>query len=190
MNNEIFNNLNPIKMNVFNKFNELSGAKFVGINGYLNKKGELSNQTINCNISVENAKISDLATLENFDVSNFDNIELAKTALSELVESAKKNLAKDVADRSVSSQAQTNAYIPLGKGLKINKETGALHITGFAHSKTILVEGEYPTTNKREKTVIKDAIKKEADLKMNKYRSFIFQNADELIVTGDTIQIS
>lgn len=177
-------------MNVFNKFEELNGAKFVGINGYLNSKGEVSNQTINCNVSVENAKKADLATLLSFDVSSFENLELAKTALSELVESAKKNLAKELEDRSTASQAQTNAYVSIGKGLKINKESGALHVSGFAHSKTVLVEGTYPTTNKREKTVIKDAIKNQANLKMNKYRNFIFKNADALNITGSTIQIS
>ena len=52
--------------NLMQKFQELRGAKFVGINGYTNKSGEVSNQIINCNVNIENAK---KAALKSFDES-------------------------------------------------------------------------------------------------------------------------
>ena len=174
--------------NLIRKFESLNGAKFIGIDGYTNRHGEISNQVINTNISVENAKKADLETLKSFNVATLEvsNVELAKVALNELIESAEKNLSND---RTAQSKGQTDAFISLGKGLRLNKENFQVQVFGFAQSKTVLQEGTYPTVNKQEKTVIKDAIKKTAKLKMNKFRSFYIGNADTLKVTGSTIQI-
>jgi hypothetical protein len=175
--------------NIFEKFGELKGAKFVNIKGYTNKNGEISDQLINANISVENAKKRDLEVLKNFDVATLEveNIELAKTALTELINSAEKNLSQE--NRTTQSLAQSDAYISLGKGLKLNKETREVHVTGFVESKTVLVEGVYPETNKREKTIIKEAIKRTANLRMNKYRSYILKEVADMAISGDTVQI-
>ena len=181
---------------LLNKFAELRGAKFVGINGYINKNGEVSNQIINCNVNIENAKKADLETLKNFPASKLNEIaekvgaskEDALSAIEEMIVSAEKNLSANIEDRTASSQAQTDAYESLGKGIKFHKETGDLYITGFANNKTILVEGEYKKVNSAPKTLVKKEVTK--GLKMYKFRSFKLSNiGSNLTVTGSTVQV-
>jgi len=176
------------------KFSTLKGAKFVGINGYTNKAGEVSNQIINCNVSVSNAKKADLETLKNFPASQLNEIakevgaskEEALKAIEELIASAERNLSAD--NKTASSIAQTDAYTQLGKGVKFHNETGDLYITGFANNKTILVEGEYKKVNSAPKTKVKKAVNK--TLKMSKFRSFKLSSiGKELHVTGTTVQL-
>jgi len=177
------------------KFSTLKGAKFVGINGYKSvKSGEVSNFTINCNISVENAKKADLETLKNFPASQLNEIakeigatkEEALKAIEELIASAERNLTSD--NRTTSSVSQTDTYTQLGKGIKFHNETGDLYITGFANTKTVLVEGEYKKVNSAPKTKVKKAINK--TLKMSKFRSFKLSNIGrDLNVTGSTVQL-
>lgn len=180
--------------NLMEKFASLKGAKFVGINGYTNKQGEVSNQIINCNVSVENAKKADLETLKNFPASQLNEIakkvgadkETALKAIEELIVSAERNLTSD--NRTASSIGQTDAFTQLGKGIKFHNETGDLYITGFANNKTVLVEGEYKKVNSAPKTLVKKAVNK--TLKMSKFRSFKLSNIGrELHVTGSTVQL-
>ena len=175
------------------KFASLNGAKFVGINGYTNKSGEVSNQIINCNVSITNAKKADLETLKNFPASKLNAIakevgatkEEALEAIEAMIESAEKNLSNHKTNQS---EAQANAYTHLGKGLKFHNETGDLYITGFANNKTILVEGEYKKVNSSPKTLVKKAITK--GLKMYKFRNFKIANiGSDLHVTGSTVQL-
>lgn len=181
---------------LLNKFAELKGAKFVGINNYTNSKGEVSNQIINCNVSITNAKKADLETLKNFPASKLNEIakkvgaskEDALQAIEEMTIAAEKNLSKHMEERTKSSQAQTDAYESLGKGIKFHKETGDIYITGFANNKTVLVEGEYKKVNSAPKTLVKKEITK--GLKMYKFRNFRLSNVgSNLTVTGTTIQI-
>lgn len=182
--------------NLFKKFAELKGAKFVGINGYTNKQGETSNQVINCNVNIENAKRADLVTLLAFPASKLNDIanevgatkEQALMALEQLVESSKKNLSKD--ERTAQSEAQSDAYTQLGTGLKFHNETGDLYVSGFANNKTVLVEGEYKAVKSSPKTLVKKAIQK--TLKMSKYRSFKLSDvgtSTNITVTGSTVQL-
>ena len=175
--------------NIFNKFDELKGANFVNIKGYTNSQGEVSDQLINANINVENAKKKDLETLKNFDLATLEveNVELAKQALNELIASAEKNLSDN---RSKQSQAQSDAYISLGHGLKLNKENRTIKVSGMVINKTVITEGEEKKpVNSGEKTKLKNLIKRKADLRMNKYRYFTLDNIAEVAITGDTLQI-
>lgn len=175
--------------NIFDKFDELKGANFVNIKGYTNSQGEISDQLINANINVENAKQKDLETLKNFDVATLqvENVELAKQALNELITSAEKNLSND---RTKQSQGQTDAYISLGHGLKLHKDSRTIKVSGMIINKTVIAEGEAKKpVNSSEKTKLKNLIKRKAELRMNKYRTFTLDNIDEVAITGDTLQI-
>lgn len=177
---------------LFNKFASLKGATFIGVNGYTNQAGEISNQILNVNINVENAKKADLETLKEVTKEQLTAIAakvnvpfaVAEKALNEMLVSAEKNLSDE---RTVQSEAQTDAYISLGKGLRLHKESMEVYVAGFANSKQVLVEGEYKSVNKQAKTLVKDELKK--DLKMTKFRNFSLGQASALTVTGDTIQI-
>jgi hypothetical protein len=178
---------------VRNQFSTISGAKFVTVNGYESKKsGEVANHNINVNISVENAKVTDLETLKNFPASQLNEIadnvgaskEDALRAIEELIVSAERNLSND---RTAQSKGQTDAYASLGKGLRLHLDTMEVYISGFANSKTVIVEGTYKTVNSKPKTLVKKAINK--TLKMYKFRNFKLGQADTLSITGDTIQL-
>lgn len=180
--------------NLFEQFAQLKGAKFVGINGYTNSNGEVSNQIINCNVNIENAKKKDLETLKNFPASKLNEIakkvgatkEEALKAIEELIVSAERNLSSD--NRTAQSIAQTEAYTQLGKGIKFHNETGDLYISGFANNKTVLVEGEYKKVNSSPKTLVKKEVNK--GLRMYKFRSFKLSNiGNKMTVTGSTIQL-
>lgn len=181
--------------NVRKQFETVSGAKFVSINGYENSKGEVANHIINVNVSVENAKVKDLETLKNFPANELNIIadkvgaskEDALRAIEEMVASAEKNLSKDKADRTAQSQGQTDAYVSLGKGLRLNLDNMEVYVSGFANSKVILVEGEYKHVNSKPKTLVKKAITK--TLKMYNFRNLKLGNAESLTVTGSTIQL-
>jgi len=184
--------------NLFNQFENLKGASFVGLNGYESKtSGEVSNVVICTNLSVETAKQKDLNTLLNCNesdllgVSNSSNLPLdvCKIALAELIASAQKNLSENLEERSNQSQGQTDAFVNLGNGLKLHKETLALHIFGISISKTVLCEGTYKSVNSSQKTLAKKAITKFLDLRAGKFRTFIVTNCECVNVSGQHIEI-
>lgn len=178
---------------LFDKFATLKGASFIGINGYLNQHGEISNQILNVNVDIRKAKESDLKTLKSItpdqlaQIASEQKVSLAtaEKALQELINSAERNLTEH--DRTVQSEAQNDAYISLGKGLRLHKETMEVYVSGFSNSKKVIVEGNYPSVNKQDKTLVKDAIRK--DLKMSGFRNFKLGKAEALAITGDTIII-
>lgn len=180
-------------------FKGLFGASFISINGYLAKtSGELANYIINTNINVMNAKKADLKTLlsinENqlIELSNKFNISLdiVKTALNELITSLRKNISENLSDRTVNSQAQTNAYINIGNGLRVNIESNQLHVFGLFINKTVLINGmQKKAINSSQKTIAKNKLQKELNLKSNKFRTFIIDNATNLKIKGNVIQL-
>ena len=146
-----------------------------------------------------NAKEKDLNTLKSLTESDLKDIALSmkeepsmdvmKKALEELITSAEKNLSDNMDDRTNQSKAQTEAYIHICPSVKLHKETMNVFVEGFLNNKTVLVEGEYPVRNKREKTKCKDAIAKHCDLSMNKYRMYNVGQMESIKMTGNTLQI-
>jgi hypothetical protein len=181
------------------RFKSLVGASFVGINNYLAKtSGELANFVINTNINVMTAKKADLQTLLNVNETNlmeFANkfnisFDICKTALNELIDSFTKNVSENLEDRTTASQAQTNAYINIANGLRLNIASNQLHVFGLFINKTVLVEGlSKKPVNSSLKTIAKNEIQKELKLKSKKFRTFIIDNANSLKIQGNIIQL-
>lgn len=142
----------------FDRFGSLNGAKFIGINGYTNKHGEVANLTVNANVNIRNAKEKDLNTLKSLTEKDLDDITLGMflinppdikeneeykklrstmdVALKELIASAEKNLSADMDDRTNQSKAQTEAYIHICPSVKLHKETMNIFVEGFLNNKT------------------------------------------------------
>jgi len=197
----------------FDKFQSLKSASFIGIKSYMNSYGEVADVNVLINVDTHEAKKRDLATLKSVTPADLDDIANSMTlshiyhadpkdgdefkkvratldiALSELIESAEKNLSENKEDRTKQSQAQTDAYIHLTPSVKMHKESMDVYVTGFLQSKKVLVEGEYPERNKREKTKCKDAIKKHCSLRMDTYRPYKVGQMDKINITGDTLQM-
>ena len=182
----------------FDGIENLNGAKFINLNGYKSEaSGEVANHNILVNIKVMNAKAKDLVTLESADVKVISEnatkifaMEILKMALTEMLVSSKKNLSENIEDRTAQSQAQTDAYLPIVNGLKIHKETGNLHIFGFANQKKILVKGVYKIVNSSDKTLAKKEITKVLKLRAGKFRTFIIDNIESVKMEGKTLNIN
>jgi hypothetical protein len=184
--------------NLVNKFRSLNGAKIIGINFYESvTSGEIANHRVNVNISVKNAKESDLKALKALTDKDLivisDNSKIAldvlKTGLAEMITSAEKNLSANFEDHTNQSKGQSESYFNITPAIRVHIETMTVHIFGQAIDKTVLVKGTYKEVNSSAKTLGKKAITKFCDLKANKFRDFILGQAEQLKVNGDTIEI-
>ncbi|GAG86916.1 unnamed protein product, partial [marine sediment metagenome] len=171
--------------------------KFIGVENYSNQYGEVANISLLTNVDTNNAKQKDLDTLKSVNDNDLNDIAKSYTlpfstltiALAEMIASGEKNLSEDKSKRTNQSNAQADAYIHLTPAVRMHKETMDVFVAGFLNNKTVLVEGDYPVKNKREKTLCKDAIAKHCDLRMKKYRQYKVGQMDAINVTGSTLQM-
>jgi len=183
--------------NIIREFANIKGNKFVSIRNYKNTYGEVSNYLINVGVSVMGAKEKDYNILAGVNedyllqVSKETgvNIETVKKGYSELLESAKKNLSPDLSQRTKNSQARTNAFTTITKGVSVNFNTREFYVEGFVVQKKVLIPGTYPERKKRDKTIAKDFIKKDLDFRMLKYRSYFLKEIKEVRMNGTELVI-
>jgi hypothetical protein len=181
----------------FDGIENLNGAKFITLNGYISEAGEIANHNILVNINVMNAKKTDNATLHNTKVEVISEksaktfaLDILNLALSEMIISSDKNISENIEDRTAQSQAQTEAYIQIGKGLKLHKETGLIHIFGFKNQKKIIVPGVYKPVKSSDKTLAKKEITKVLKLRSGKFQTFKIGNIESVKMEGKTLVIN
>jgi hypothetical protein len=182
----------------FNGMANLNGAKFINLNYYKSEtSGEIANHNILTNIVVMNAKKKDADTLLKADAKVIASksaksiaVDIFTTALTEMRVSAVKNISENKEDRTTASQAQTDAYLPITNALRIHKETGKLHIFGFANQKKVLVKGEFKAVNSSDKTLAKKEITKVLKLRAGKFRTYIVDNIESVKLEGKTLTIN
>ena len=175
----------------------INGTSFVGVRNYENSKDEVSNQTFVVGINYANLLDNDLKTLKAFDIKPLIakyNKEVVTKAYTELLNSLIKRTATELEkailrasnDSTINrSDAQSDAYENVAKGLKMKDNN--LYIYGLCVKKTVLVEGNYPKVNSQLKTIVKNEIKKSANLKETKFKQFKLGNLEELNIQGFTI---
>ena len=183
----------------FDKFGGMKSASFIGIKGYENQHGEVADINLLINVDVNEAKKKDLKTLKSLTEKDLETVSgekslpmsTLKVALTEMIASGEKNLSPDKSKRTNQSIAQADAYFHLTPAVRLHKETMNVHVAGFLQEggKKVLVEGVYPATNKREKTICKDAIAYHCDLRMKKYKQYKIGQMDAIKVTGSTLQM-
>lgn len=175
----------------------IKGTSFVGVSNYVNSNGEMSNQTFLVGFDYGKMLQSDLDTLKAFDiqpliekygkdivVKAYDEllVSLVKRTATEL----EKEILRENSDATINrSDAQNDAYVHIAKGLKVQDNN--LYIYGRCVRKTVLVKGEYPIVKSQLKTIVKNEIKKLADLKENSYKQFKLGNLEKLKIQGATI---
>jgi hypothetical protein len=181
----------------FDGFSNLNGAKFITLNGYISEAGEVANHNILVNINVMNAKVSDNKTLHNTSAEVISKksaktfaLDIFTIALCEMITSSDKNISENKEDRTVQSQAQTDAYIQIGKGLKLHKETGMIHVFGFKNQKKVLVPGVYKPVNSSDKTLAKKEITKVLKLRSGKFQTFKIAQIESVKMEGKTLIIN
>lgn len=209
--------MTKVNSSLFQAYKNLDGGQLISIPKYTNKHGAVTNYRINGFVNYPKLCKNDLKKLNEapmtaiYEVSAINQIpvDIVQTALEELskamatriesqeyednrnklIAEGKPVPAEDeaTAKKFARSRAQANAFINLGKGLKMHKETMQLHITGLVAHKEVLIEGEYPTVNSRPKTIAKKQLEKVLKLQTTKYRSFIVENCEFVNMSGTTI---
>jgi len=172
----------------------IKGTSFVGIRNYKNSQGEVSNQTFVVGINYAKLLQNDLDKLKAFDIApliaKYDKETVAK-AYQELLESLVKRTASELekeilranGDATINrSDAQSEAYVNVAKGLKMQDD--CLYIYGLSVRKTVIEAIEYPTVKSQLKTIVKNEIKKLADLKETKYKQFKLGSLETLNIQG------
>lgn len=175
----------------------IKGTSFVGVRNYENSKGEISNQTFLVGVDYGKLLESDLKTLKTFNLKpilkKYDK-EIVAKAYKELLSSLVKRTASEFekavlrasGDSTMKrSDGQSDAFESISNGLKT--KDGSLFIYGLSVRKEILVSGDYPTTNKQLKTIVKNEIKRQAKLKEINYKQFKLGNLETLKIQGVTI---
>ncbi len=188
-------------INTIVKVKNIKGTSFVGVRNYENSKGEVSNQTFLVGINYANLLANDLKKLQSIAVMkkvvamyNTNDKATVKKGYNELVASLVKRTASEEEkaklrannDATINrSDAQSDAYTNIAKGLRA--KDGLLYIYGLMVAKTVLKEGVYPQTKSQAKTIIKNSIKKMAELREVKYKNFKLGSEEELKLQGVTI---
>lgn len=178
----------------------IKGTSFVGVRNYENSKGEVSNQTFIVGIDYAKLLENDLNTLTEFDLKPIlkkyptERLTVLKgynELLTSLVkrtatEKEKAELRANNDETILRSDAQSDAYIQIGKGLKYKDE--CLYLFGLMVKKTVLVPIEYASVNSRIKTIIKNDITKQAKLRGGKVKTFKLGALETLKMQGQTIE--
>ena len=178
-----------------NPFN-FAGCQFASFT-YTNGYGEVSTQTVLLGATYENAKLKDIATLENASFPS-ESLEIARLSLLTA-------LLKNMNDKTRSNQSkgQIDAYTNLYKGIGINIKSGKVSILAKAIKKTVSAEQEAQTiinkesgnfkvrkkVNSRQATLDKQEVANTLDLEQKKIRRFNLnvENMDSARVNGETL---
>jgi len=161
-------------------------STFLNINNYKSNNGEVSSYTLIFNSSYRNAVQKSILMLESLTFkTKIDNV-----AKIELLESLNKSLKLLGDNDEVLNKDKYNYFYSgdnLIRGLKQDKETGKLYISGMVSNKHIIVEGNEDTKEKSKLAKAKENIKNR--LPISKYRTFIFheRKAKSLSIDGLTI---
>ena len=178
-----------------NPFN-FKGCQFASFN-YTNSYGEVNTYKVLLGASYENIVAKDLEVLQN---AHFDNKDLEIARLS-LVTKLLANL--NTKTKSNQSKAQSKAYMSLGKGMRLHKSSGKIHIMCLLVSKhqtkaqsisTTINQnsGDFksrPRINSSQTTLNQNKVKELLKLKMNKIKQFTFMESrlKSAKVNGQTI---
>ena len=172
----------------------IKGTSFVGIRNYKNSQGEVSNQTFLVGINYGKLLQNDLDKLKAFDITpliaKYDK-ETVANAYKELLTSLTIRTASEVEKEILRasgnatinrSDAQSDVYIDVAKGLKM--QDNCLYIYGLSVRKKVIETIEYPTVKSQLKTIVKNEIKKLANLQETKYKQFKLGNLETLNIQG------
>ena len=172
----------------------IKGTSFVGIRNYKNSQGEVSNQTFLVGINYGKLLQNDLDKLKAFDIApliaKYEKETVAnayKELLTSLTIRTASELEKEILRSSGNatinrSDAQSHAYVDVAKGLKM--QDNCLYIYGLSVRKKVIEAIEYPTVKSQLKTIVKNEIKKLANLQETKYKQFKLGNLETLNIQG------
>lgn len=146
-----------------------NGARFASFM-YKNKQGEISIVTLLLGVNITNAYKHDLKEAIRFEAK--DEVELL--AKQEIIKSLENSIENHAKGKTNNNYKLKNLYKNLGKGIKINKETNKILISGVLINKQIIVHGDYKQVKHSAKTLAKFRISEKFKSKV--YRNFILDS--------------
>lgn len=183
----------------------IKGTSFVGLKNYTTGRGEVADYTILIGTNYENCLLHDFNALVENQMLIFETLEKEfntsdiDTAYKNLYDrlevklstpEVKAKLREEGNETLRRSDAQSEAYTHIGKGIKINDETGQIHIHGVEINKTTREEAP-PSDKKPTKSstvvIIQNKIKKLCKFRQDKQRTFIIDNLETLNIQGFSI---
>lgn len=161
-------------MDKFQFVNELStlrpSSTFLTLAGYRNESSELADYSIVFHINYQKTVERSIKVLEGIIPTNSLQ-ELAKKELlnsfQTSVRKAQETPVEEIDDAYTRFFDSDGSYI---KGCKMHTTTGILHLYGLVVHKRIIMPGLYPQSNRKEFTVVKDALRRQCPV--SKFRQF------------------
>lgn len=175
------------------------GAKFARIIGYSSDKSdhsEIADHTIILNFSYGNMRKDDKETLRTFDVNvvdvnkfNYDSIDTKGMELTAYKNEVRNCLNNALYEINNPKKKETSNDDYLNEMLVFNWNTERLSIIGQGVKKETIVEGEYKKVKSVPLTIAKKLIKKQANLRVEKYKRFAIDNLSIVNLQGETLEI-
>lgn len=174
--------MNNIK-DLLQKLAEQKGAKFISLTYKAAESGELARHTLLLGVRLERAYQRDLAILK-AKARQMDGVQLE--AAQDIIKSMEESLNKGIGNNS--KYTQKDVTVQIMPGIKLNINNNELYISAFSKGKTIIERGEYNHVNSSQKTLAKEAIKKE--LRMGKFRTFKLKNIEKAAINGNVLELA
>ena len=185
--------MTPNELRLLFELAKNKGCKFITLT-YTSTEGETAKHTIAFGSNYKNALERDLKYLKRLR-DRFGRMTLTQDglllfqAVTELVESTEKSLAKYDGDELSKSAKEKDVYNTIFPGVKQHKETGAYYLWGQAVRKTVIKPASTTKNapNSKPLTIAKDRIRRK--LRTNRYRQFRLDSVAKSAVNGDTLVI-
>jgi hypothetical protein len=148
-------------------------GRFVSVKGYTNSDGEISDYIIRVGISLNTLKRADRLTLQSNSFTDNTEKEMARLTLLTAV-------SHDPNQTKVTKLTEHKKY--LCKGVYENTEKKEIYITGYIVSKKVIQKTNKKESIKKPETILKDEIKEELNLKLEKYRQFNLSKVQSIVI--------
>jgi hypothetical protein len=163
-------------------------AKFASLTYVSKETGERARYTIILNGNYQNVLENSLLELE---IQRPSLSGLAATACDELIASVKQSIESHAKGEQNPAYTKKNQYFVVAEApaLKVSLVDGTMEISGLAHAKVVLEEGEpRKPVNSKPLTIEKNRLRKQ--LAIGKFRTFAVENLEGVRLNGETLEFS
>lgn len=174
------------------------GAKIARVLYYASDKAdhtEIADHSVIIGFNYGNMIKDDKAILERFNVNvvdidrwNYDSIDLNGVPLNEYKEQVRQALPQALYEMNNPKKREKNDQW-LNAVLVFNWNTERLAIVGQGMKKQVVVQGEYKKVKSKPLTIAKTLIKKQANLRSDKYKRLVLDNLSIVRLQGEELQI-
>lgn len=176
------------------------GARIASILNYCSDKSdhsEIADHSVIIGFDYGNMKSEDKEALSKFNVNtvdinrwNYDSIDTCGVNLDDYKTQVREALPQALAEmKNPAKKERVNNDQWLNSVLVFNWNTERLAIVGQGIKKNVLIEGEYAKVKSKAKTVAKNLIKKQANLRSHKYKRLVVDNLTTVRLQGEELQI-